>query len=361
MASIAEVADIAGVSATTASFVLNGRAREMRIGRATERRVLEAARHLGYSGNYAARTLQRGRSMTLGFVMPHDNPDLIRAAVTAGVLQGAAENGYEVLNVGTAGNGASDPVERGVRYLQGRRVDGLVLFTPPGTGSDDTVRAAAELPVVQVWFTPAGDLPVVSLDPAPGLRQAAQLLAELGHRRVTWLGVSGANGHARLPERLGAFLETAHEHGLTVHERSMADVVGPRWSGALDVGACCNALERARFDPADSTAVVCYNDSLAGGLCAWLARCGLRVPEDVSVIGFDDLQAACTAPPLTTVSHMLLEMGRVAAREVVNMALHGGPSTPLRPLLVPSQLVVRGSTAAAPDRAPLNRNERPQQ
>ena len=135
MASIAQVARKAGVSATTASFVLNGRGKEMRISEAAAEKVMGAARELGYRSNYHARTLVRGRAMTLGLVNPYRPGDVFRLAVTTGMMQVARANDYEVLNIG--GKSIAACMQRGVQYVQECRIDGMVVFQEAPVLLDD--------------------------------------------------------------------------------------------------------------------------------------------------------------------------------------------------------------------------------
>ncbi len=344
MSSIAQVACEAGVSPTTASFVLNGRAEEMRISQACADRVVAAAQKLSYRGNYHARTLVHGRAMTLALVNPYNQGDVFRLAVTTGMMRAAREHGYEVLNIG--GTDGEACVRRGLRYVQERRVDGLVIFqrlptvTPPPGGPHDP------LPLIHIWFDADEVRPVVTIDPAPGIRQAVEHLAELGHRRVLWLGAQ-VQQEPGMRDRLVAFRQRADQLDVERVEKVVPlDAARP---GGADVATWHTALNALGDLPGECTAIMCYNDRMAIAAEMVLAARGIRIPDDVSVVGFDDLQADMGVPPLTTVSHILVEMGARATETVLAMVDEPELCAQMADAVVrvPAELIVRDSTGPA--------------
>jgi LacI family transcriptional regulator len=265
----------------------------------------------------------------------------MRPVIESGFTAEANEHGYEMLSL-TAPDG-EQAIRRAARYVQQGRIDGFAVFSGVPPDSRITDEIPPSVPLVHVWFYEGLLYPVVTLDPAPGLEQAVSHLVDMGHKRLAWLGLQGPEGPGA-PDRLQAVRDAAGTHGIEITERFIAprqqalghsaSVFYEKLSGKLDT------LEEA-------TAVLCYNDALAVGLCVALREAGLRVPEDVSVVGFDDVQAVHAVPRLTTVSHCFAEMGRAAVRHLDEL-IESGEERSEEAILVPSRLVVRESTAPAP-------------
>jgi DNA-binding LacI/PurR family transcriptional regulator len=344
--SLSQVAEHAGVSVTTASFVFNGKAGKMRISDECVARVLGSARELNYQGNYHARNLVRGTAMTLGFISVYLDRDVVRPQVTVGMMRRARERGYEVLNLS-----ADDPArayERGLRYVRQNRLDGLVAFMHPGTAVE---RLEPDVPIVHVWFEPMGIRPLVTLDPAPGIADAVEHLAGLGHRSILWLGLE-EDGRMALPERRDAFRRAAAACGVRPREHAL-QVDAPATHHARTVAAFYRALmhapARGMLPLEGTTAVMCYNDNMALALSMLLAQRGCEIPGDISIVGFDDVQAVNGVPPLSTVSFMFHEMGGRA----VDVALQMIEEPDLRReyagrvFHVPAEFIPRASTGPA--------------
>ncbi len=339
---IRQVADAAGVSIGTASLVLNGRSKEKRLSDDCVERVNAAAKELGYVGSYHARTLVRGKAMTLGFVTRFHAQDMTRPGIETGMATEADERGYEILNILMPDGHAA--IRRAVRYVEQGRIDGFAVFMGGWTRSDVAREIPADVPVVHVWFAPDGFLPLVTMDPAPGIAEAVDHLADLGHRRVAWLGIETPEGR-ELPDRLAAFREASTETGLSTIEHY---VTMPARRPKLPDRTVSGFHERfaGRLDFLDgATAVLCYNDTMATGLSIALREDGYSVPDDISLVGFDDVQAIYASPPLTTISHVLPEMGRAAVRYLDEL-IESGRERRDTEVRVPSRLVVRRSTAS---------------
>ncbi len=339
MTTIAQVAKEAGVSKTTASFVLNGKGDAMKISAVSQEAVLNAAQRLGYRSNYHAKALMRGKAMTIGFlsvIFSEPTRDLVANAV----VESARQNGYETLEV-MPGAG-EQMLNRGIEYLQERRIDGLIVYKKDADLALPVLQQLPQpLPIVYVWYYPKAPYPVVSLDPTPGVTACAEHLATLGHRSVLWLGIT-RNGKRQVPERLDAFRRAAA--GMAIREHYVEPVRG----GLVRINAFHNALQENPPELAGVTAVMCYNDEMALALNLLLREKGLRVPNDLSVVGFDDLMGNHFVPPLTTISHAFREMGRKAVETVLQMAGNEESCRDFqgKEILVPSELVVRDSTAA---------------
>lgn len=343
MATQQDIAREAGVSPTTVSFVLNGRAAEMKIGAACERRVMRAAERLGYCGNHHAQALATGRSMTLGFASPGRilADGLFGMQISLGVQSRARELGYDVLVFGPGDEHSQ--LAHALNELRRKRVDALLLPHFPGRGVKTP--APTKWPIVMVQAEAGHGYPCARLDPAPGLRQAAAHLAELGHEHVAWVGGRGPR-YRHGVDRLAIFSAAAAELGVVVDETQvghLAEDAGPEMVASV---ACWqSALDELRF-PRTCTAAMCYNDAAALALQGVLAKQGVRVPRDFSVVGFDDLLAEYGMPALTTVSHMLPQIGAAAVDMALDLIENERAFPYERETTVAARLVVRDSTGS---------------
>jgi LacI family transcriptional regulator len=338
------VAERAGVSKSAAAAVLSGRAAERRIGAACVERVRAAAEALGYRGNYHARTLSTGRSSTIGLTMGTSEHGLMGhdfwGPVAGGVAAAARRGGYDVLMAG--GNTLEDALVHATQLLETGRIDALVILSQL-FGRLPPALLAARQPVVVIGGENNERSPYdVRLDPAPGIAAAVAHLAALGHRSVLWIDLARGRGTAAtLPGRRAAFRAAMRVHRLVARELTIPEseyVASPLDEMVTTLRASLAALPW----PEDVTAVFCYNDLVALALQGLLAERGLRIPADLSVIGFDDVLAAVASPPLTTISHRLPDIGAAAVELALDLL---GGSRPPTVRLVPAQLVVRGSTA----------------
>lgn len=336
---IGDVARRARVSTATVSRVLSG------VGgarRETSERVISAARDLGYRPSGIARSLKLRTTRTLGLIVTDiENPffpQLVRAVEDA-----AQADGYALLLC----NAADDP-EREASYLDllvDRRVDGVIIAASSLGARHGEWLADPPLPVVLV-NAPASDvaLPSIASDNRSGGRIAAEHLVALGHRRIGVLTAGPRNPDAGA--RLAGVRDALDAAGI---DRGGPAVV----TGAADVSGGEAAMTELLHRHLDVTGVVAYNDLMAIGALRAIRAAGRRVPEDVSVVGFDDVQlAAFLEPPLTTVAQATAEMGRWAVERLRGLLAEAAgtaapsPGVPER-VLLPVRLVVRGSTARA--------------
>ncbi|MBC7302352.1 MAG: LacI family DNA-binding transcriptional regulator [Nocardia sp.] len=319
---IYDVALAAGVASSTVSRAFS---RPGRVSAQTAARIHAVAAELGYRANPLARALQNGRTSTIALVVS-DVTNPVFFGIIRGVEAAAAGAGYAMLLADTQ---ESETLERTLldRLLQG--VDGVVLAS--SRLSDRTIlTVATQRPVVVLNRIVPGTRCVVP-DTESGVQAALRHLAELGHRSVTYLAgptASWADG-----TRWRSMLDSAAEFGLK------ANRIGP-FVPTMAAGLAA-AEEVRRRAP---TAVLAYNDLLAIGLTRGLGQAGVRVPEQMSVIGFDNVFGSdfCT-PPLTTVAAPLRAMGTAAFREL-NRAIRGEPMHSHSIVSLTAQLVVRGST-----------------
>jgi DNA-binding LacI/PurR family transcriptional regulator len=338
MPSLREVAEAAGVSPTTVSLVLNGRADEMRIGQATRERVVKSAEQLGYRSNYHARALIEGRSYALGLVTNTPLQHRMWGTIAAGAHEAARKAGHDVIIVGKGENESA--AARGVRYLRERRLDALIC----SGGAAPSVKVAANRKLKAVVIQ--GELPPFSsvrLDPAPGMWAAAEHLANLGHRHVAYVG-KRAQRTIMLKPRLDAFRSACERLEIRLTEVFLPPE--DRYHQELDWHVRYNydQLSTHLDLPASVTGVMCHNDTVALSLISFLRDRGTRIPDEMSVIGFDDLHASLCWPALTTVSHMFHELGAKAIEVAMELAKDDRPAA--RSVVVPAQLVVRASCVA---------------
>lgn len=335
---IRDVAARAGVSTATVSRALRG---GTGVEPATRAKVEEAARELRYRPSGVARSLKLRSTQTIGLIVTDiENPffpQLVRA-----VEDGARELGYAVI----LADGRRDP-EREIQSLEvlvGRQVDGLIIASSAITERHASWFEDARCPVVVVnGRPPSGSVPTVLSDHRSGGRLVGEHLRELGHRQLVYVGTDDAFNNAS-EDRLAGLRDA-----LAGSDARVESVLG---DGSVEAGELAALQALARW-PA-TTAFACYNDLTAVGTLRGLRSRGLRVPEDVSVVGFDDVPfARFVEPPLTTVHQPTDEIGRWAAATLISMIArgHAGPDPdavgePERRM--PVELVVRGSTARPP-------------
>jgi LacI family transcriptional regulator, galactose operon repressor len=338
MASITEVARLAGVSVATASRVVS--AADYPVSAAARARVLEAARELDYVPNALARGLLKSRVPVVAVIV-HDITDPYFSEVVRGVEDAAATAGYLVITCSSERDAEREASY--VRLLRSVRAAAVVfagsgLDDPPSNAEIDRHLAAmlAEGAAVVHLSPHAGGEPDIGVDNEAGIAAMIAALVELGHRRIAFLAGPGALFVAR--ERLAGYRRGLAEAGLTFDERLVVHTGFDRAGGAL-------AVDLLRSAGAGFTAIACANDLLALGALQRLHELGIDVPGEISVAGFDDISfAALTAPSLSTVRLPLREVGRLGF-QLANRKLAGDHADPIR---LPTEVVLRGSTAAAP-------------
>jgi LacI family transcriptional regulator len=326
---VRDVARAAGVSQPTASLVL-GNHPTARVAPATRERVLAAAGALGYRPNVMARGLARGRSFALGVIVP-DLRNQFFADVVSGAERVAGAAGYALLLCGAAERSAGAHLDT----LASRQIDGIIIDAVNAAALD--VDALAGMNVVLV-DEPSERWPGVASDALDAGRQAAEHLLALGHRRLAFIGPA-VDVHAyRMRER--GFVQRLREAGLRLPSAMLRRAPGTVRGG--DEAMRALLAERSR-----PTAVFCANDLIALGALKRCAAARARVPEDISLVGCDDIEMArLVTPELTTVSIPARELGARAARLLVRQ-LAGETPRPGAALL-PVKLVARGTTGAPP-------------
>ncbi|MFF3851362.1 LacI family DNA-binding transcriptional regulator [Streptomyces sp. NPDC002328] len=331
-----DVAERAGVSQKTVSRVLNG---ERYVSEDVRRRVLEAAEQLGYRLNSAARALASGRTRTIG-VVALGTALFGPASLLLGVERAARDAGYALTIVNTL-EGDPGGVGGAVRSLLERGVDGIVVSEPIDEGADPF---SCDVPVLVLGApagTGAGERTLCAGVDAEALARAAtEHLLDLGHLTVHHL--AGPQRWFAARDRMAGWRQALEARGC----EPPAPVEGD-WSAASGYAA---GRELAARD--DLTAVFAANDDMAIGLTRALTEAGLRVPEDVSVVGFDDVPlAAYVLPPLTTVRQPFDAVARDGLRLLVR-AIENPDAESSTARKQPVELVVRSSTAPPRPRDP---------
>jgi DNA-binding LacI/PurR family transcriptional regulator len=326
----ADVAARAGVSRTTVSFVLNGR--DVAIPAATRQRVIDAADQLGYHPHAPARQLAGGLSQTIGLVLRQSAEQVAGDALLPETLRGmtaaARLAGFRVIVE------ALEP--KGGRYadlLRSGRADGLVVSGPRVDDPDlrDIVRD--RFPVVLQGSLPGLDVASVDVDNVAGAKGAVEHLVSLGHRRIGCV-TNAPLAYTAARERLDGYMAALREANIEPRPEWVVEAAFDAQSGHR---AMAELISRGELE-----AVFVASDVVAFGAFGALRAANRRIPQDVSVVGFDDIPlAAFLDPPLTTVRLPAYALGRAVGTALLDRI--ATPAAPRRTLL-PTELVVRAST-----------------
>jgi DNA-binding LacI/PurR family transcriptional regulator len=331
-----EVAKHARVSTATVSRVLNNVGP---VKKSTRARVLKAAEELKYHPNLHARTLAGGKSRTIGMIVSNmENPFFVDIYKTAERL--ARASGYEVVLANTDYN--SEHLASEIRLMLGRRVKGLALVISEMDSSLIQELSDSGIPVVFYDVgAPKHNLSNVAVNYAKGIERVVNYLYDLGHRRMAFISHHSNLGPLGVRER--AFRDFVEKNAPAI-----------RWKIAISSDSLDGGREATReilasgFDP---TAIISVNDFMALGALYELRQAGLRVPEDVSITGFDNIRLAeVCSPPLTT-----LHIDRERIGRLMFQALTESPSSPeacRRKIVLDPEFVLRESTGPARRDAP---------
>jgi len=318
-----DVARVAGVSVSTVSRAL---AKPDEVAPHTRAKVLDTARGMGYRPNLAARGLVTGRTGTIGLIVPDlENPFF--ASVAKGVQSRARTSGYAVI----IADSDEDPSQEEVlARSMSKQVDGVVMCSPRAP-EPVIAELALEFPLVLI-NRHCGAIPTVKIDNLEGVRQAMVHLRALGHRTIAWVG--GPSTSWSNTERLAAL----HTVAALRPDTTLLDLGSfqPYVSGGVAAADLVIA--------SGATAVLAYNDLVAFGLLQRLRQRGVRVPEDISVVGVDNIpMSALTTPALTSVGIPLVSCGRASMDMLLSLVRE--PSVPpTHHHDLSFQLVVRDST-----------------
>jgi LacI family transcriptional regulator len=327
---ISDIAKRAGVSKATVSRVLNDKPD---VDEATRRRILEIIQETGYTRQAAAVGLATGRTNLIGLLVPSlSRPYSIE--VIQGVAQGLEEYDYELVLYTTSM--AEKNQELFGQALSRNLVDGLLVLLPRNGVNYLAQLRASRFPVVLIDHRGvAADLPSVLASNRQGAREATHYLIELGHRRIAF--ITGLLDFGCSRDRLEGYKLALAEAGIPF---------APELVGAGDFVEA-GGLARARewlAGPNPPTAIFASSDLMALGAMEAARQQGLRVPDDVSIVGFDDIPAAARAlPALTTVKQPLQDMGRRAVDLLLGQIM--GQKLEALEVELPTELIIRASCA----------------
>ncbi|WP_414715138.1 LacI family DNA-binding transcriptional regulator [Stackebrandtia sp.] len=324
-----DVARLAGVSHQTVSRVLNG---SPRVRPTTRDKVLRAIKELDYRPNAMARGLVSRRSHVVG-VITFDTILFGPASTLLGIERAARTAGYGV-SIATLERLNRANILEAVDTLTGRGVDGIIIIAPQLAVTAALRDLPAGMRAVAVEASHNAGAPSVAVDQVAGARLAVEHLLSLGHKTV-W-HISGPGDWLEARDRVSGWRQCLEEVGAAV-----PPAIGGDWSARS--GYAAGGILAGQ---AGATAVFAANDQMALGLMRALHERGVRVPEDVSIVGFDDIpEAEFLSPPLTTVRQDFDEVGRRGIATLLRLLEDDEPSTD--PPIAPT-LEVRHSTAAPP-------------
>ncbi|WP_394554364.1 substrate-binding domain-containing protein [Agromyces sp. MMS24-JH15] len=325
-ASLRDVARSAGVSPQTASRVANG---EPNVAPVVRERVLVAMKELQYRPNAAARAIRRGAFRTVGVVY-HSLHSVGTHRSLEEISECAAAAGYATTLMPLSAPSV-DAANGAFTRLGEMAVDVLIIIQPQPFGIDDGLHLPIGLPTVMLGPPTMDGVASIEFDHGAGAREAVEHLLDLGHATVHH--IRGPVGAYSADSRSAQWAAVLREHGRPVPEVQQGD-----WSPASGYDAMRRILEAGE----QPTAVFAANDQMALGAYRAIREAGLRIPEDVSVVGYDDIdEAAMFDPPLTTVIQDWALLGREAVALALEMERGGRPET----VTLDTRLVVRQSAA----------------
>jgi DNA-binding LacI/PurR family transcriptional regulator len=327
------VAEHVGLTPGTVSAVLNNSAAARSVPERTKQRILAASRELNYRPNYLARSLRVQRTYTIG-VIARDLADTYAAMIISGIERYLRQQNFFFLTV--AHHNDKKLLDSYSHILLQRGVEGLISV-------DTLLGESMSLPTIAI----AGHRPVegvtnILLDHRRAALLALQHLIELGHREIVFM--KGPHYSADSADRWKAILEVAADLGIAVRPELTIQLKGDLSTPGVAHPAT-KAFLRANKMP--FTALFAFNDNSAMGAISAFQEAGLHVPNDVSVVGFDDIKmAAYSNPSLTTVRQPLLKMGEISARSLLSQIKNSDEY--VAEILIEPEFVVRKSTAKAP-------------
>lgn len=332
MTTIREVADLAGVSYTTVSHVINN---TRFVSEETRQKVIAAMQVLGYHPNALARSLRRGETLTLGLILP-DSSNPFFAEVGHSIEDTAFRQGYSLILCNTEGDTQKE--FQYVKVLCEKQVDGVIFIATGDQADSLDLLLSQEIPVVVIdRELPEVGVDAVLLDNYKAGYQATKHLLELGHRRIACL--TGPSNITPSAQRVIGYQRALAEAAIQVEEDL---IVRGDFHPRSGHDATSNLLKR----PNRPTALFACNDLMAFGSISAAFIAGYKVPDDLAVVGCDDIElASYFHPPLTTIAQPKTLIGQTAIELILERIRE--PARPAQRLLLESQLIIRGSSVGA--------------
>jgi LacI family transcriptional regulator len=331
MSTIRDVAQIAGVSIATVSRVLNG---SNRVSEETCRRVWAAATQLDYWPNAAARALTTRKAHTIGILLP-DLYGEFYSELIRGVDQTARKQGFQILL--SSSHGEAKTILGSARSMLGR-VEGLIIMAPHRDSSEALLQISKRFPTV--LLNPGVDVPGCSSVAVPNFDSAQALirhLLRLGHQSIAI--IKGPSSNVDAEERLRGFLKAVVDQGIEPEARMELQ------GDFTEVSGFQAATQLLRMDKLPDS-IFAANDSMAVGALSALGAAGVKIPEDVAIVGFDDISIAqFVTPALTTVQTDAFGMGERAV-DLLIASIQDPAQTGVVNEVLPAPLVIRKSCGA---------------
>jgi LacI family transcriptional regulator len=328
-----ELAATLALSQSTVSRVINGGAAAHRIAAKTQERVLQAAAHYGYSANTVAKSLREKRTYTIGVIVPEISEGY-STAVLSGIEDELLKDGFFYFVV--SHRHRAELQDGYMRTMLARSVEGVIAI-------DSAIGYELPVPLVTVsGYKQRNSSVRIELDHEQAALLALEHLKSLGHRRIAF--IKGQKFSLDSKQRWQAIVDTARDLGLTIDPQLVTELRGPEPGPGPGFEVTQRLLQTKR----PFSAIFAFNDVTAIGSIMALREAGLRIPKDVSVVGFDDvLIAATSSPSLTTIHQPLRSMGQAAATALLGI-IHNGVGDPHPSVItVHPKLVVRKSTGNA--------------
>ncbi|MCL4561301.1 MAG: LacI family transcriptional regulator [Chloroflexi bacterium] len=341
---ISDIAKKAGVSKTAVSFAYNN---PERLSQATVGHILKIAEELGYTPNPVARTLTTGHTGTIGVLVPQPIPEIIRNPFMPKFLEGIGEvctkEGLSLMIV--------PPLKGSMRRaIENAAVDGFITLGLEEYKATMLVLRQRGVPFVTVDSDPIEGAPSINIDDESGARAAMRHVLAAGHREIAILAIrSGVQAHIEeyhgtLRYRMNGYLAALEEYHLTLDRRriSLLECVSTEKGGQFGF----REIWKKKRHP---SAIVAMSDIIAIGVMEAALNAGVKIPEELSIVGFDDIPLAkLVNPPLTTVAQPLTEKGKLAAELLLKTI--AGNAVPTHHIL-PISLVIRKSVGVIERRA----------
>lgn len=330
------LAEQLGLSPATVSMVINNSPAAASIPQKTKDRIMNTARRLNLRPNFTARSLRKQRTFTIGVVVPEISEGYA-ALVMSGIEDELLQEGYFYFVV--SHRHRPDLLEEYPQLLLGRAVEGIIAV-------DTACKHHLTVPIVSVsGHTNLRGVTNIVLNHSRAATLALEHLFHLGHRQVAF--IKGQEFSSDTAVRWSAISEAAGQLGLRIRSNLVVQLEGDLPSPELGY----HVTQRLLAGGGQFTALFAFNDISAIGAIRALREAGLRVPEDVSVVGFDDIQsAAFQNPGLTTVRQPLRKMGEIAAETLLRRISSTENAPYPKWITVEPELIVRASTSSAPQR-----------